>query len=142
MKKKRGSKLSKSALKEIRDQYLAIKQEADEVFKVWSDLSGRVRSLEQVLSNNGLKIKTDEDAAKSAATKSKTSASTLRAAIAEILQSKGTAVKASEIREQLRKKKFAFGQPYFWRVLGRMEGKGTIKRVGTGLYQLQNGSSS
>lgn len=131
MKKRR---LTRSALNELREQYSQIKQEADAAYQRWSELNSNASSLERTLALNGVKLKTEESGIKASSQKS--SASTLRVAIIKILKSQETAIKAREIREELRQNKVPFKQPYFWRVLHRMKRKGIIKRVGTGLYQL------
>lgn len=135
----RGKKLTRSAIAELKEQYAQLKPEVDRVYQTWSRLQSDLHALETVLARNGVKVKKETEEAKS--TTGKSSAATLRLAITEILKSEGKGAKASVIREKLRKNKVPFRPAYFWRVLGRMEGKGTIKRVGTGVYELVNGAS-
>ena len=132
-------RLTKSALNELREQYSQIKQESDAAYQKWSELNINANSIEKTLALNGVKLKAEEGSSKVSTAKS--SASTLRLAITKILKAQETAIKAREIRERLKRNKVPFKQSYFWRVLNRMERKGTIKRVGTGLYQLQNGAT-
>lgn len=135
----RRGKLSKSAIKELREQYAQLKPVADRAYQAWSKLHGDLSALEAVLARNGVKVKKEDGGTKPATSKS--AASTLRLAITKILKSGGKGTKASAIREKLKKNKVTFRPAYFWRVLGRMERKGTIKRVGTGVYEIANGGS-
>ncbi len=137
---KKAMRLDRSALRQLEAQYYDVKQKAAAAYKVWSELSTDERNFEGVLARNGVKIKKDEKEESKSSTATG-SAATLRAAIGEILKSEGQAMKASVIREKLKHKKIAFRPAYFWRVIGRMEGKGKLKKVGTGMYELVNGAS-
>ncbi|MBI3312511.1 MAG: hypothetical protein HYZ88_03185 [Candidatus Omnitrophica bacterium] len=134
---KLGKKLTKSAIAELKEQYAQLKQDSDHAYEAWSKLSADARAVEAVLVRNGVRLKKDEESKPAVG---KSSAATLRLAITKILKAEGNAIKASVIREKLRQKKIRFRPAYFWRVIGRMEGKGAIRRVGAGLYQLQNGA--
>ena len=131
-------KLSKAALKEVRAIREDLKVKSDAAYRVWTELNSDFRTYDQVLKDHGIVIKDEVEKGKAEATKG--SAATLRDAIAKILKESGQ-TKASIIREKLKRDKVAFRPAYFWRVLGRMEGKGRVKRVGPGMYELVNGTS-
>ena len=137
---KKAMRLDRSALRQLEAQYNDVKQKAADAYKIWSEWSAAERNLEGVLARNGVKVKKNESG-ESKTTAAKGSAATLRGAIGEILKAEGQAMKASAIREKLKHKKVAFRPAYFWRVIGRMEGKGKLKKVGTGMYELANGAS-
>jgi hypothetical protein len=134
-------KLTKAVARELKGEYARIKLDSDAAYEKWSALQVRVRALETILESAGFKIKPKDEEVKQKTEKIIGRVSKLRLAIAEVLKAEGKAIKASVLRDKLRNQQVNFRPAYFWRIISRMEGKGMIKRVGPGMYELVNGTS-
>lgn len=125
-------KLSKKTLRELKKEYLKLKEETEAVWNKYYDLKKRMEAVETIIGGPS-----DQASGRT----SGVIGSTLRQAITTILKEEGKPIKASEIRVKLKERDIKFKLPYFWRIVGRMEGRRIIKRVGLGTYQLISGDA-
>ena len=127
----------------LKKRFQQLDKESNDAWTNWSELKKQRDAALIVLGMYGVEMKETKSGADrtSMATDQRTSLSPLREKIAEIYAEAKKPVKASVIRKQLREKNIPFTAAQFWRTMSRMEGKGVLKRLGGGVYQLTNGAS-
>ncbi len=123
--------LNKTAVKALKAKLLKIEQQVKDAYEQYGDLLQKERALKTVI-----EMATTKGSGKRASlVDSRTSP--LREAMTEIFSKEEAPIKANAVRKKLQEKKIHFTTGHFWRILKRMEERGTIKRMGVGMYQFQ-----